>query len=122
MDILARLQLRLTEDGIEPDEEILLDCMETAKTAILNRRYPFQDWPVQTVTQTINGVETTTEEVVIDSRYDDLLFRISMDLYNKIGWEGELGHSENGVSRTAESSWISESLLAEVVPYVGVPS
>ena len=121
MDILARLILRLTEDGIEPDEDVLEDCIETAKTAILNRRYPMSDWPTQevTVTDDETGEETTITETYVEDRYLDLQFRIAMDLYNKIGWEGETSHSENGVSRTADSAWISSELLNEVVPYVG---
>jgi len=48
---------------------------------------------------------------------------VSFNVYitNKIGAEGQLSHSENGVSRQYESSWISEQLLSEVVPIVGVP-
>ena len=62
MDNLARLKLRTNE----PDEAILEDCLESAKSAIMARRYPFQDWP---------------EELV--SRYLDLQFRVALDLYNK---------------------------------------
>ena len=103
MDILTRLTLRLTENGNEPDEDILEDCIDTAKAAILNRRFPFGDWP---------------EEV--ETRYQDLQFRIAMDLYNKIGAESELSHTENGISRTYESSWISKQLLDEITPYCGM--
>ncbi len=41
MDNLARLKLRTNE----PDEAILEDCLESAKAAIMARRYPFQEWP-----------------------------------------------------------------------------
>lgn len=109
MDILARLTLRLTENGNEPDENVLNDCIETAKAAILNRRFPYQAWPTND-----NG------EPYVEPRFEDLQFRIAMDLYNKIGAEGETAHSENGISRTYESSWVSEQLLSEVTPYCGV--
>ena len=99
MTSLERLKLRTNE----PDEEILKDCLESAKNAILARRFPYKEW---------------AEDV--EPRYTDLQFRIALDLYNKIGGEGQLAHSENGVSRTWESSWVSEQLLSEVVPYVGV--
>lgn len=102
MDILARLQLRLTDGDKAPDDDVLEDCIETAKTAIMNRRFPYGDWPDS-----------------VEPRYQDLQFRIAMDLYNKIGAEGETGHSENGISRQYESSWISEQLLSEVTPYCG---
>ena len=64
MDNLARLKLRTNE----PDEAILEDCLESAKSAIMARRYPFQDWPDE-----------------LESRYLDLQFRVALDLYNKTG-------------------------------------
>ena len=109
MDTHERLKLRLTEDGNAPDDRIIEDCIETAKNAILSRRYPYGDWPLD-----------ENNEVFIEPRYEDLLFRISMDLYNKIGAEGELTHKENGVDRGFESSWISTQLLSEITPFIGV--
>ena len=99
MTNLERLKLRTNE----PDEAVLNDCLESAKSAILARRFPYKEWAED-----------------IEPKYTDLQFRIALDLYNKIGGEGQLTHSENGVSRTWESSWVSEQLLSEVVPYVGV--
>lgn len=99
MDNLARLRLRTNE----PDDAILEDILESAKSAIMARRYPFQEWPEE-----------------LENRYLDLQFRIAMDLYAKIGAEGQTGHSENSISRTWESSWISESLLQEVIPIAKV--
>ena len=98
MDNLERLKLRTNE----PDEAILEDCLESAKAAIMARRYPFQEWPEE-----------------LESRYLDLQFRCALDLYNRIGAEGQLGHTENSISRTWESAWISESLLQEVTPLAG---
>lgn len=95
MDNLARLKLRTGE----PDEAILEDCLESAKAAILAVRYPFGDIPDE-----------------LEARYLDLQFRCALDLYNKIGAEGQKAHQENSISRTWESSWISESLLREVTP------
>ena len=99
MDNLERLKLR-TDCA---DEAILSDCLESAKGAILARRFPYGKG---------------TEE--LESRYLDLQFRIALDLFNKIGAEGEIGHTENGVSRSYESSWISAQLLHEVIPFCGV--
>lgn len=88
----------------EEDDSILLDCMESAKAAILARRFPYAvDYPDE-----------------IEDRYLDLQYRCALDLYNKSGGEGEKQHTENGTVRVYESSWISEQLLREVVPYVGV--
>ena len=105
MDILNRLKLRLTDGDNVPDEDVLEDCIETAKNAILARRFPYQPWP------NVDG------ETYVEPMYLDLEFRIALDLYNKIGAEGELTHSENGISRTFESSWVSKQLLEEVVPF-----
>lgn len=95
MDNLARLKLRTGE----PDEAILEDCLESAKAAIFAVRYPFGDFPDE-----------------LEARYLDLQFRCALDLYNKIGAEGQKGHQENSINRTWESAWISESLLREVTP------
>lgn len=98
MDNFERLRLRTGEQN----DPVLLDCLESAKAAILARRFPFGDWPDE-----------------LESQYTDLQYRIALDLYNKDGAEGELSHTENGISRGYESSWISEQLLQEVTPMVG---
>lgn len=94
--------VRLKDQTKESDDALLLDCLENAKCAILARRFPYGDWPDE-----------------LETRYKNLQFRIALDLYNKIGAEGQMSHSENGISRTYESSWISEQLLREVTPMVG---
>jgi len=99
-----RVIARLQDADITPDPVIVQDCLDSAYSAIMNRRFPFESWPS-----------------AIEPRYEDLQVRIAIDLYNKIGAEGQLSHSENGISRTYESSWISEQLLSEVVPRCGVP-
>ena len=96
MDNLARLKLR-TE---EVDETVLQDCLESAKSAIMARRYP--------------------EE--LESRYLDLQFRVALAIYNKQGGEFETAHTENGVSRSYGSEGIPQELLLEVTPMAKVTS
>ena len=104
MRIIDRLKLRITDyTGEQPDEAVLYDCLDSAKAAIMSRRFPFGPQPDD-----------------LEPRYCDLQFRIALDLYNKIGAEGETTHDENGIKRTFQSSWISEQLLQEVVPFAGV--
>lgn len=43
-----------------------------------------------------------------------------IEVYGKIGGEGEISHSENGISRVYESSWISPKLFDGLPNYVGV--
>lgn len=99
MDNLERMKLRTGESNIA----VLQDCLDSARAAIMARRYPYGDWPEE-----------------LESRYLDLQYRIAIDLYNKTGAEGQTGHTENSISRTWESSWISESLLQEVTPVAKV--
>lgn len=43
-----------------------------------------------------------------------------VDVYAKVGAEGQKSHSENGVSRTYESSWISPSIYRAFPNYVTI--
>ena len=105
-DLIDRAKLRLgISSSDRSNDDLLEELLNSAESAILARRFPF-------------GYDEET--TVLPSAYDDLKIRIAMDLFNKIGAEGQLSHSENGVQRTYESSWISESLLQEVTPRVGV--
>lgn len=99
MDNLARLKLRTGE----ADEDILQDCLESAKSAIMARRYPYQEWPDE-----------------LEGRYLDLQFRCALAIYNKQGGEFETAHSENGVSRSFGSEGIPQELLMEVTPMAKV--
>lgn len=112
MTIIQRLMLRTGET----DTALLTDMVETAKNAILNRRFPFGNFPTRTVE--VNGEETT--ETYVEDQYVDLQYRIALDLYNKQGAEGQMVHNENGINRTFESSWVSKQLLNEITPFCGV--
>lgn len=94
---------RLTARTGETDQDILEDLLETAKEIILSVRFPNSEWPDD-----------------VEDRYKGLQIRIALDLYNKRGAEGEISHSENGISRTYTAGWVSKDLLAEIVPYCGV--
>lgn len=105
MDIVGRLQRRTGE----ADNQLLMDCVESAGNAILARRFPFGDYPTNCY-----------GESVVEPRYQDLQYRIALDLYNRLGAEGQIAHGENGISRTWGAEWISDQLLSEVVPKAGV--
>lgn len=113
MTAIERLQKRTDE----PDEAILADMLESAKSIILFRRFPYGDWPTKKVTDD-DGNET--EETYIEPQYQDLQLRVAEDLYNRVGASGQLSHSENGISRSWGSEWVSDQLLQEITPYVGV--
>ena len=107
MTILARLKLRTGETN----EDLLNDLIETAKETILSYRFPFGEYP-----------KDDQGNTYVEDRYVDLQFRMAMDLYNKIGAEGQTKSVENGITREYDGSWISRQLIREIVPYCGVPS
>lgn len=100
MTAIERLKIRTNEK----DTRILYELLESAENIIISRRFPFGG-----------------ENAVYESRYDDLKIRIAEDMYNRIGASGQLTHSENGIDRTWGSEWVSEQLLNEIIPKVGVP-
>lgn len=99
MDNLLRLKLRTGEQ----DEAILYDCLESAKSAIMSRRFPYQEWPDE-----------------VETRYLDLQFRIALAIFNKQGGDYETSHIENGVSRSYGSEGIPQELLSEITPLARV--
>ena len=100
MTQLERLKIRITENVTDNELE---DILESAKAVILSRRFPFGEQPTE-----------------IEPRYNDLQIRIAVEMFNKRGAEGETAHSENGVSRSYSSASVSEELLREITPKVGV--
>lgn len=100
MTQLERLKIRITE---KVNDSELEDILESAKAVILSRRFPFGEQPEE-----------------IENKYKDLQIRIAVEMFNKRGAEGETAHSENGVSRTYASANVSEDLLSEITPKVGV--
>lgn len=100
MTQLERLKIRITE---KVDDIELEDILESAKAVILARRFPFGEQPPE-----------------IEEKYKDLQIRIAVEMFSKRGAEGEISHSENGVSRTYASANVSEDLLKEITPKAGV--
>lgn len=57
----------------------------------------------------------------VEPQYLNAQLKIAIELYNKRGAEGEIQHSENGISRIYERSDISPSLLANITPVAKTP-
>ena len=100
MTQLERLKIRITESINDIELE---DILESAKAVILSRRFPFKDPPEE-----------------LENRYKDLQIRIAVEMIAKRGAEGEVSHSENGISRSYSSASVSEELLREITPKAGV--
>ena len=84
-------------------DDVLKSYLAIAGQIILNRAYPYDD--------------TVTE---VPRRYGYLQCEIAAFLINKRGAEGEVSHSENGISRTYENAGVPESMLRDVIPHCGV--
>ncbi len=99
MDTLHRLKYATGET----DEEKLLSYVESAKAAIMRKRFPFGDWPDE-----------------VEPQYRDLLYQCALSLYNKEGAEFETSHTEGGVARAWGSEGIPAELLSQIIPKVDV--
>ncbi len=91
---------------ISPDtanEELLSYLLEQAEGIILNRRYPFG----------------APEGASLSPLYEQIQIRIALELFAKMGAEGQLSHNENGVYRTYEAADVSPSLLKHIIPSCG---
>lgn len=90
-------------EDIIPERAQAYPFLENAKRIILNRLYPYDE-----------------ENKDLPEKYEYLQIQIAIYLINKVGAEGEVNHSESGISRTYASSSVPESYLKEIVPRVGV--
>lgn len=81
--------------------------LPAAMDVILGARNPF-------------SADPTAEEW--ESRYDLLQCEIAADMWNRRGAEGEVSHSENGVSRTWSSGGVSKHLMQRIIPKGKAPA
>jgi hypothetical protein len=58
---------------------------------------------------------------LVEVVYLNLQVKMAVEMYNKIGAEGQLSHSENGIARTYQTADISNSLLCQVMPMAKTP-
>ena len=91
---------------ISPDtasDSILLYLLEQAEGIILSRRYPFG----------------APEDTTLSATQQQIQIRIAVELFNKMGAEGQTSHDENGIKRTWAAGDVSPSLLRLIVPVCG---
>ena len=100
---LCRVMVDQPETASGWSDDVLKSYLTIAAQKIINRAYPYND--------TVTDVPT---------RYGYLQCEIAAYLLNKRGAEGEVSHSENGVSRTYESADVPESMLKDVIPHCGL--
>lgn len=98
---IARLEVLISPDTANYD--LLFSLLSQAEGIVLNKRYPFGP----------------PEGAVVPAAYESTQIQIAMELFSKMGAEGQTAHNENGVSRTWEAGDVSPSLLKRIVPIVG---
>ena len=99
---LLRVMVGQPNEG-DWSDDVLTSYLTIAGQKIINRAYPYDD--------------TVTE---VPRRYGYLQCDIANYLLNKRGAEGQMSHSENGISRSYASADVPDAMLSEVVPHVGV--
>lgn len=98
LEKIAALRAHISPDT--DSDEVLGSMITMAEAMVLNRMYPF-GYP---------------DGTVVPARYEQIQIMIAVELYGKRGAEGQLTHSENGISR----SWPESSpLLKRVLPHCG---
>lgn len=103
MTLEGKVQLLKAMVGESDTEEVLLAYLNIAGAKIINRAYPY-------------GTEVTE----VPTRYEFLQCEIAAYLLNKRGAEGQLIHSENGISRSYGSADVPAAMLSAVTPMVEV--
>lgn len=98
---IKRLAVLISPDTAE--NELLSILVEQSEGIVLNRRYPF-------------GVP---EEASVPRVYEHIQLQIAVELFSKMGAEGQTAHGENGISRSYEAADVSPSLLRRIIPVCG---
>jgi hypothetical protein len=91
---------------ISPDtatDSLLLSLLELAEGIVLNRRYPFG----------------APEGATVEQRFENVQLQIAVELFSKMGAEGQTAHKENGIERTYAAADVSPSLIRRITPVVG---
>lgn len=99
--LVAKLAVLISPDTASSD--LLLHLLEQSKWIILNRRYPFG----------------APEGATLSAMHEQIQIRIAVELFSKMGAEGQTEHAENGITRKWEAGDVSPSLLRMIVPVCG---
>lgn len=101
-DMFDRLILRT---GVNDQDELLDEILTEAIEIYKSCRFP-------------NAANPPDE---VEPQYETVVVLIALELYNRMGAEGQESHSENGISRRwSGDGWVSKDLLSRIVPYCGV--
>lgn len=103
-EMVAAVKALVADERLDTYAEPYLSA---AKSAVVGRLFPY------------SGEATWSD---VPERHHWGTVQIAVYLVNRRGAEGEVSHSENGVSRTYGSAGVPEKFFDGMVPMVGVPS
>lgn len=97
---LKRMLLQRGFDISEMKDDDLFDEIESAIESVNERRH-----------------FVSTDQQLFEDKYKNIVIRLCICSFSKMGAEGQLAHSENGISRTyAGASEHPNDILKEIVP------
>ena len=80
------------------------------------------DFVIENISQNCHFPSHFTEKNIVSdlSKGKNSLAMACVEVYAKVGGEGQVSHSENGISRTYDSSWISPRFYSAFPNYVAI--
>ena len=66
----------------------------------------------------ICDIRNSTE---VESKYSTIQVKMAVEMFSKRGAEGQISHTENGISRMYEKADISPSLIMQITPMAKTP-
>ena len=84
-------------------EKVLDRLLEDSKFIALSLRFPYQDY----------------SSMELPAKYNNWQLRCCEELYKNMGTQGIKSYSENGLSWTRDSAYITHELSSEIEPMAG---
>lgn len=102
------------------------DLLITLKAVLLAKHFQLPpdvvlQQEIKSAIGTINRCRrfTPTEDLPYDKKYENLIIPMCVYAISKYGAEGELLHSENGISRTYSSAGdYPKELISQIIPLI----
>ena len=104
---LLKIRIPFDKDVFETNEfyvQVLKNLLDDSKHIALSIRYPFDDY----------------SSIDLPKKYNNWQLRCSVELYQVIGKENIKSYAENGIQWTRDAGNISNDLLDEIMPMIGV--
>ena len=101
-DLIKSLRIKCTARNLEFNDDVLSDEINDAIVAVNSRRRFIP-----------------TKEMKYDKKYESIIVKLALYSLTKVGAEGEVAHTENGIQRQYENGGdYADSLLNQIVPLV----